>query len=107
MTEKHNAAVVVMKGISKHFGGVQALDNVDFEARAGEVHALMGENGAGKSTLIKVLSGAYTKDSGEVHVGSSAADDNQTRRLPEERCGDLSGIRTCARSDCRREHLYQ
>src|SRR5512147_1068015 len=63
-----------MKGISKHFGGVQALDNVDFEARAGEVHALMGENGAGKSTLIKVLSGAYSKDAGEVHVVASTAD---------------------------------
>jgi ribose transport system ATP-binding protein len=63
-----------MKNISKHFGGVQALDNVDFEARAGEVHALMGENGAGKSTLIKVLSGAYSKDSGEVFVVSGDAD---------------------------------
>ena len=68
MTEELDAAAVVMKGISKHFGGVQALDNVDFEARAGEVHALMGENGAGKSTLIKVLAGAYSKDAGEVQI---------------------------------------
>lgn len=78
MTEEHNSAAVVMKSISKHFGGVQALDNVDFEARAGEVHALMGENGAGKSTLIKVLSGAYAKDSGEVHVVSSTTDNIKT-----------------------------
>jgi ribose transport system ATP-binding protein len=78
VTDEHNAAAVVMKGISKHFGGVQALDNVDFEARAGEVHALMGENGAGKSTLIKVLSGAYTKDAGEVHVVASTADSAKT-----------------------------
>lgn len=78
MTEEHNSVAVVMKGISKHFGGVQALANVDFEARAGEVHALMGENGAGKSTLIKVLSGAYPKDSGEVHVSSSKADNVKT-----------------------------
>jgi ribose transport system ATP-binding protein len=68
LTEELDAAAVVMKGISKHFGGVQALDNVDFEARAGEVHAVMGENGAGKSTLIKVLAGAYSKDAGEVQI---------------------------------------
>lgn len=74
-----NGSTVVMKSISKHFGGVTALDNVDFEARAGEVHALMGENGAGKSTLIKVLSGAYTKDSGEVYVVSSTLDNVKTR----------------------------
>jgi ribose transport system ATP-binding protein len=70
LTEE-NGSTVLMKSISKSFGGVKALDNVDFEARAGEVHALVGENGAGKSTLIKVLSGAYTKDSGEVYVASS------------------------------------
>jgi simple sugar transport system ATP-binding protein len=55
-----------MRGISKGFAGVQALNSVDFIARAGEVHALMGENGAGKSTLLKVLTGVYTRDSGTV-----------------------------------------
>lgn len=78
MTEAQDSAVV-MKGISKHFGGVCALDSVDFEARSGEVHALMGENGAGKSTLIKVLSGAYTKDSGEVHVASGISEMGKTK----------------------------
>lgn len=78
MTEE-NGSTVVMKSISKSFGGVKALDSVDFEAQAGEVHALMGENGAGKSTLIKVLSGAYTKDSGEVYVASSVSDNIKTR----------------------------
>ncbi|MDR0519178.1 MAG: sugar ABC transporter ATP-binding protein [Clostridiales Family XIII bacterium] len=58
-----------MKGISKSFPGVLALNNVDFTLRAGEVHALMGENGAGKSTLIKVLTGVYEKDAGQVSVG--------------------------------------
>ncbi|WP_328939581.1 sugar ABC transporter ATP-binding protein [Streptomyces tauricus] len=58
-------------GVSKLFPGVKALSDVDFTARAGEVHALVGENGAGKSTLIKVLTGVYQPDSGEVvHNGS-------------------------------------
>lgn len=57
-----------MKGISKSFPGVQALDNVDFEAEKGEVHAIAGENGAGKSTLIKILSGAYLPDKGQIFL---------------------------------------
>ncbi|MDP7287497.1 MAG: ATP-binding cassette domain-containing protein, partial [Phycisphaerae bacterium] len=55
-----------MTGICKNFPGVKALDNVDFAVRRGQVHALMGENGAGKSTLIKVLTGVYRKDAGEI-----------------------------------------
>jgi len=58
--------ILTMKGISKTFPGVRALDNVDFDVRQGEVHALMGENGAGKSTLMKVLTGIYTKDGGTI-----------------------------------------
>jgi len=60
--------LVEMKNISKAFFGVQALDNVSFELSSGEVHALVGENGAGKSTLMKILTGIYQKDSGEVFV---------------------------------------
>lgn len=55
-----------MRGIVKRFPGVLALDGVDFSMRRGEVHALMGENGAGKSTLVKVLTGVYPRDAGEV-----------------------------------------
>jgi ribose transport system ATP-binding protein len=55
-----------MFGISKHFPGVQALNNVDFNCRNGEVHAIVGENGAGKSTLIKILTGVYQKDKGKI-----------------------------------------
>jgi simple sugar transport system ATP-binding protein len=62
---------LTMRNISKAFPGVQALQNVDFTLREGEIHALMGENGAGKSTLIKVLTGVYTKDSGEIRLAGS------------------------------------
>ena len=58
--------LVLMKGIEKTFPGVHALKNCDFQLRAGEVHALVGENGAGKSTLMKVLTGVYTKDAGHI-----------------------------------------
>ncbi len=61
-----------MKGIIKRFPGVLALNAVDFDLRAGEVHVLLGENGAGKSTLIKILSGAYTLDSGEIIINGRA-----------------------------------
>lgn len=60
------SALLEMKGISKRFLGVRALKGVDFELRRGEVHALVGENGAGKSTLMKVLTGIYQPDDGEI-----------------------------------------
>ena len=60
--------ILTMRGISKEFPGVKALSNVDFTLCKGEIHALMGENGAGKSTLVKVLTGVYVKDSGEIRI---------------------------------------
>lgn len=57
-----------MENICKSFGPVKVLKNVKLEVEAGEVHALLGENGAGKSTLIKILGGAYTKDSGDIYL---------------------------------------
>ena len=60
--------ILEAKGISKAFGHVQALDNVDFELYAAEVVALIGDNGAGKSTLVKILSGVYHKDAGQIYV---------------------------------------
>ncbi len=61
-----NESVLSMKGIHKRFMGVHALKGVDFDLRVGEIHALVGENGAGKSTMMKVLTGIYEKDSGEI-----------------------------------------
>ncbi|MGI8906259.1 MAG: sugar ABC transporter ATP-binding protein [Candidatus Sumerlaeaceae bacterium] len=58
--------LLTMRGISKTFAGMYALADVEFTARSGEIHALMGENGAGKSTLLKVLTGVYARDAGTV-----------------------------------------
>ncbi len=60
--------VLKMQGIRKTFPGVVALEDVDLELRHGEVHVILGENGAGKSTLMKILSGAYQKDAGEIKL---------------------------------------
>ncbi len=70
-----NEIFVAMRDICKSFPGVKALDNVSFELRSGEVMALLGENGAGKSTLMKVLSGVYKRDSGEMEIMGRAYGD--------------------------------
>src|SRR6187549_283631 len=58
-----------LTGVSKRFPGVQALSDVDFDLRAGELHVLFGENGAGKSTLINVIAGTFPPDGGEFRFG--------------------------------------
>lgn len=80
--EGHENIVLTMRGIYKSFPGVKALQNVDFTLRKGEIHALMGENGAGKSTLIKVLTGVYELDAGEINL--DGIDHPIINRSPEE-----------------------
>lgn len=72
--------MVNMIDISKRFGGVAALTNVSFSAKAGEVHALLGENGAGKSTLMKVLAGAIEKDSGKIEIDGQEVSINNPKQ---------------------------
>jgi ABC-type sugar transport system ATPase subunit len=72
-----------MTGISKHFPGVQALDNVSLEVAPGEIHGLLGENGAGKSTLIKILSGAYHPDAGTIELSDQVVQVNDPYHAQE------------------------
>jgi D-xylose transport system ATP-binding protein len=74
--------------ISKHFGGVRALHEVDMSVQPGEVVALIGDNGAGKSTLVKIVSGVESPDTGEIQVRGEAA------RLESPRAAADAGIRT-------------
>ena len=76
------------EGLSKHFGGVVALDNVDLTLRAGEVHALLGANGAGKSTLVKLLAGNLSSDRGSIAVRG------KTLRLTRPEAAFRAGIAT-------------
>lgn len=80
--------VLELRGISKRFPGVVALDDVAFDLYAGEVHVLVGENGAGKSTLVKILSGIYQPDEGELLL------DRTPVKLPDPHAAQQLGIST-------------
>src|SRR4028119_1985402 len=68
-----------LRNATKRFGGVTAVEEVTFDLRSGEVHALVGENGAGKSTLMKIVHGLYTPDDGKLEVGGEAAEFSSPR----------------------------
>ena len=84
-----NDVILTMKNIEKHFSGVHALKSVQFELRAGEVHALMGENGAGKSTLIKVLCGIHKRDGGTINF---FGEDVEFANIAESQAAGISVI---------------
>ncbi|MDD1497861.1 sugar ABC transporter ATP-binding protein [Agrobacterium sp. CNPSo 3708] len=85
-TVENGNAVLCARRVSKSFNGVQVLFSVNFELKAGEIHALMGENGAGKSTLVKVLSGFEQPSSGEILL------DGQPVKLPPNGAAEALGI---------------
>lgn len=75
--------LLTTRSLTKTFPGAKALDSVDFGLAAGEVHALLGENGAGKSTLIKCLTGAYTRDSGDIALDGAPISPRSTSEAQE------------------------
>ena len=77
---KHNNFILSMENIVKTFPGVTALNDVTFRAKAGEIHALVGENGAGKSTLMKVLAGVDSQDSGSIFLGDETVEIGSPRK---------------------------
>ena len=85
-------AVVRMEGISKAFAGIKALDHVQIELRKGEVHALMGENGAGKSTLMKIMTGVYTKDEGQMYLRDEESGDMKPVEMKSPLMAQKAGL---------------
>lgn len=81
---KENENILEMRKILKVFPGVKALDNVDFKVKRGEVHCLIGANGAGKSTLMKILSGAYKEDGGEIFFDGRVLTSDGTQKRRDE-----------------------
>lgn len=79
MTNNDNAPLVGMSDMSIAFGGIKAVDHASVDLYAGEVLGLLGHNGAGKSTLIKILSGAYLRDTGEIRINGEVATINNPR----------------------------
>ena len=86
MAAKADGALLSLAGVSKRYGGVRALTNVDFACRSGSIHAVLGENGAGKSTLIKIISGVVQPDEGSITL------DGRPARLANPQAANAAGI---------------
>ena len=79
LDERKDTPLVQVKDLSIAFGGIKAVDGASVDLYPGEVVAILGHNGAGKSTLIKILSGAYKRDSGQIFVNGEEADISNPR----------------------------
>ena len=100
--------ILEMRNIAKRFDATQALEDVSLALYPGEVHALLGENGAGKSTLIKIITGVYQPDRGEILLAGKPGRHPQRRRgAASRRRRDLPGAAALSRPQRRREHLHQ
>jgi len=97
--------VLTAKRITKFFAGTAALQDVDFDLKSGEVHALMGENGAGKSTLMKILAGVHTEFEGEVRLAGSPVQFGRPGRPAGRRRDHSSGAEPRCRAHSRRQHF--
>ncbi len=75
----HSDTILTIKHVSKSFPGVKALDKINLELKRGEAHALLGENGAGKSTLVKIISGVYKRDEGDIGINGKACHFNSPK----------------------------
>ncbi|HWQ77375.1 MAG TPA: sugar ABC transporter ATP-binding protein [Anaerovoracaceae bacterium] len=84
--------IVKMENISKSFAGIRALNKVKIELRRGEVHALVGENGAGKSTLMKILTGVYNKDEGEIYIRNEQTGEMELTEVKDPLRGQRLGM---------------
>ena len=99
-------ALLQMRGITKSFPGVRALNGIDLDLDKGEVLALLGENGAGKSTLIKVLGGAHVPDAGTIMIeGRSVSITNPHDSQARGHRHHLSRVQSGPRADGSREHF--
>ena len=99
---------VRLTGVSKHFGGVRALDDVHLEVLGGEIHALLGENGAGKSTILKILNGVHAPTAGTIEVNGATPNRAHARcRKTRRHRHDLSGDELGAHAKRRAKHFPQ
>ena len=79
----HDDVILEIRNVSKSFSGVQVLSGINMRVRKGEVHVVVGENGAGKSTLMKIISGVYQKDGGELLFEGKPIEVKSIRQMQE------------------------
>ena len=98
--------VLSLRGVSKHFGAVSALTDIDLDVHAGEVVALVGDNGAGKSTLVKILAGVHQPSAGTITFrGSKVTLSDPSAALHLGHCHGLPGSGALRKPRCRRQYL--